>query len=107
RPVGVYRLFPAAGADDRADRHCPCIRDGRRAGPRDPGRVALGRSRQAPSTMKARPFELVSRSGNIFWYSGELYQRLIAAASANSRMTMRFGSGPPSTSPVAPPLARN
>jgi hypothetical protein len=36
---------------------------------------------------------LSSRSGRILWYSSELYQRL-NAVSANSRMTMRFGSGP-------------
>ena len=40
--------------------------------------------------------------GRIFWYSGELYQRFTAAVSANSRMTIRFGSGPPSISSVAP-----
>src|SRR5439155_19149735 len=40
--------------------------------------------RHAPSTMKARPFELARRIGNAFWYSGELYQRRTAAASANS-----------------------
>ena len=37
---------------------------------------------------------LSSRSGRILWYSSKLYQRLNAAVSANSRMTMRFGSGP-------------
>ena len=48
--------------------------------------------------MNARPVELSSRPGRIFWYSGESYQRLNAALSANSKMTMRFGSGPPSIS---------
>jgi hypothetical protein len=38
---------------------------------------------------------LSSRPGRIFWYSGESYQRLNAALSANSTITMRFGSGPP------------
>jgi hypothetical protein len=47
---------------------------------------------------------LSSRIGRIFWYSGELYQRFTASLSANSRMTMRLGSSPPSTSSVAPPL---
>ena len=46
--------------------------------------------------MKARPVELSSRIGRIFWYSGELYQRFTASVSANSRMMTRFGSGPPS-----------
>ena len=59
-----------------------------------------------PSTMKARPVELSSRPGRIFWYFGESYQRLKAALSANSRMTMRLGSGPPSISSVAPARAR-
>jgi len=45
--------------------------------------------------MKTRPVELARRIGRIFWYSGEEYQRLAAAVSANSRMTIRFGSGPP------------
>jgi hypothetical protein len=40
--------------------------------------------------MKTRPVELASRIGNIFWYSGEWYQRFAAAVSANSRMTIRF-----------------
>jgi hypothetical protein len=53
--------------------------------------------------MKTRPVELSSRIGRIFWYSGELYQRFTAALSANSRMTTRFGSGPPSISSVEPP----
>jgi len=53
--------------------------------------------------MKARPVELASRTGNIFWYSGALYQRLTAATAGNSRMTTRFGSGPPSISSVVPP----
>jgi hypothetical protein len=56
--------------------------------------------------MKARPVELSSRPGRIFWYSGELYQRFTAAVSANSRMMTRFGSGPPSISSVAPPRVR-
>jgi hypothetical protein len=56
--------------------------------------------------MKARLVELSSRPGRIFWYSGESYQRLNAALSANSRMTMRLGSGPPSISSVAPARAR-
>lgn len=43
--------------------------------------------------MMARPVELSSHMGRIFWYSGELYQRFTAAVSANSRMTIRFGSG--------------
>ena len=50
--------------------------------------------------------EFSSRFGSIFWYSGELYQRLNAAASANSRMTIRFGSGLPSINSVAPALTR-
>src|SRR5208282_554894 len=56
--------------------------------------------------LKARPVEVASRIGSIFWYSGESYQRFTAAASANSRMTTRFGSGPPSISWVAPPRVR-
>ena len=56
--------------------------------------------------MKARPVELSSRMGRIFWYPVESYRRLHAAVSANSRMTMRLGSGPPSISSVVPALAR-
>ena len=47
-----------------------------------------------PSTTKARAVELSSRTGRIFWYSGEWYQRLNEVVSANSRITMRLGSGP-------------
>src|SRR5262249_39040830 len=57
--------------------------------------------------MKARPVELSSRPGRIFWYSGEFYQRFTAALSANSRMITRFGSGPPLNSSVAATDALN
>jgi hypothetical protein len=55
---------------------------------------------------KRRPVELSSRLGNIFWYSGESYQRFKAALSGNSMMTIVFGCGPPSISSVAPPRTR-
>src|SRR5262249_21643263 len=63
------------------------------------GATGRGRSAQLvwrpPPAMNTGPVELASRIGSILWYSGEWSQRFAAAVSANSRMTIRFGSGPP------------
>ena len=44
-----------------------------------------------PSTITAFDFELLSRKRLISAYSGESYQRVNAALSANCSPTMRYG----------------
>jgi hypothetical protein len=51
--------------------------------------------------------ELARRIFNASWYSGELYQRFAAAASANSMTTIRAGCRDPSTSSALPPRMTN
>src|SRR5215813_5262212 len=70
---------------------------------RAPHRAASDYGAVTPSTVNSRQVEFWRRCGRIFWYSGDLYQRSKLAASGNSRITIRLGSGPPSMSLMVPP----